>query len=244
MNPWGTAPWMNPGAPTAPAKTNTEPPKSPEATQAENAEKETYKKNITRESIFLAKIAWMRYYQWKKGDTPFGSFDYLKNMNWIDNVADISENNNFFNFNGMCFGSFQTKGKIPKLEKIEGSPQNSDFESIDDILVIFCSSNPERKGKNEVNIVGWYSNATVYREYQYNRDYDIYYNIFAKSKNCVLLPESERKDNKIWFLPQIKGSEINFGQSMYKFPKKSSPELQNVIQEIANYEGENWCGMF
>ena len=95
-----------------------------------------------------------------------------------------------------------------------------------------------------MNIVGWYSNATVYREYQYNRDYDIYYNIFAKSKNCVLLPESERKDNKIWFLPQIKGSEINFGQSMYKFPKKSSPELQNVIQEIANYEGENWCGMF
>ena len=212
--------------------------------ERKKAEKETYKKNITRESIFLAKIAWMRYYQWKKGDTPFGSFDYLKNMNWIDNVADISENNNFFNFNGMCFGSFQTKGKIPKLEKIEGSPQNSDFESIDDILVIFCSSNPERKGKNEVNVVGWYSNATVYREYQYNRDYDIYYNIFAKSKNCVLLPESERKDNKIWFLPQIKGSEINFGQSMYKFPKKSSPELQNVIQEIANYEGENWCGMF
>ena len=207
-------------------------------------EKEQYRKMVLSESIFLAKIAWMSYYQWQKGDTPVGSFDYLKEMEWIDNVANISENNNFINFNGNCFGSFQTKGKNPKLEKIEGAPKFSDFESLDDVLVIFCSSNPERKGKNEVNVVGWYANATIYREYQEDDDCEWCYNISAESKNCVLLPEDERKDNKIWFLPQIKGSEIMFGQSMYKFPKKSVPELQEVLQEIANYDGENWCGKF
>lgn len=86
-------------------------------------------------------------------------------------------------------------------------------------------------------------NATVYREYQYDdEDFDWSYNICAESKNCVLLPESERKDNKVWFLPQVKGSQINFGESMYKFPKKSAPELQEVLKAMANYDGENWCG--
>ena len=84
-------------------------------------------------------------------------------------------------------------------------------------------------------------NAKVYKDYQ--DDFDWSYNICAEAKNCVLLPESERKDNKVWFLPQVKGSEINFGESMYKFPKKSAPELQKVLKAMAYYEGENWCGM-
>ena len=207
-----------------------------------NFKKESHRRMIFRESIFLTKIAWMRYYQWQRGDTPFGGMDYLQKMNYDDGIADISENNNFIDFGGVCFGKFQTKGNSPHIEKIEGASKNS--ENVDDVLVIFCASNPEREGMYETNIVGRYANATVYRYTHKNEDYGIDYNLCAKSRNCVLLPEDERKDNKIWFLPQNIGSEINFGQSMYKFPKKSAPELKNVLQAIANYERGNWCGKF
>lgn len=193
------------------------------------------------ESIMLVKVSWMRYYQWQVGDTPFSSVSYLKDMKWIDKIADIDENGNFAVVNDYCYGSFQTQRRIPHIENIECAPKDKHCESVDEVLVIFCSPNPEREGKQETNVIGWYMNAKVYRRYQDNFDWS--YNICAESKNCVLLPESERKDNKVWFLPQVKGSQINFGRSTYKFPKKSAPELQNVLKAMANYEGDNWCGI-
>lgn len=217
-------------------------------------ERERYKNMIFSESIMLVKVSWMSYYQWQVGDTPFSSVSYLKEMKWLnvcadidDNrkYADIDENGNFAVVNGYCYGSFQTQRHIPHIEKIEGAPKDKNCESVDDVLIIFCAPNPERKGKRETNVIGWYVNAKVYRNYRYGDDkrFDWSYNIFAESKNCVLLPESERKDNVVWFLPQVKGSEINFGESAYKFPKKSAPELQKVLKAMADYEGENWCGM-
>ena len=215
------------------------------------------KNMILSEGIMLVKVSWMSYYQWQIGDTPLSSVSYLKEMKWTDvytdsgkylgRYADIDENGNFKVVNGYCYGSFQTQGKSPGISKIDGAPEDENCESVDDVLVIFCAKNPERRGKKEVNVIGWYTNALVYREYQYPRlkddDFDWCYNIRAESKNCVLLPESERKDNKVWFLPQVKGSQINFGQNMYKFPKRSAPELQNVLKAIANYDGDNWCGI-
>ncbi|MBQ7705163.1 MAG: hypothetical protein IJT73_07045 [Selenomonadaceae bacterium] len=199
---------------------------------------------MTFQKIMLVKLVWMRYYQWQQGDIPFGDIKYLKEMNTIDGVADISENLNFLDCGGSVFGYFQTKGKSPRIEKIEGETRNKNCESVDNVLVIFCAPNPERKGKGETTIIGWYKKATVYRDEQYNENFDLYYNIRAELKNCVLLPESERKDNQIWWLKQTPGSEINFGQSMYKFPSNTTPELQDILQEIANYDGENWCGEF
>jgi len=204
-------------------------------------ERERYKNMIFSESIMLVKVSWMSYYQWQVGDTPFSSVSYLKEMKWVDGYADIDDNGNFAVVNGYCYGSFQTKGNLPRIYNIEGAPKDKNCEIVDEVLIIFCATNPERKGKRETNVIGWYVNAKVYKDYQ--DDFDWSYNICAEAKNCVLLPESERKDNKVWFLPQVKGSEINFGESMYKFPKKSAPELQKVLKAMADYEGENWCGM-
>ena len=213
-------------------------------------ERERYKNMIFSESIMLVKVSWMSYYQWQVNDTPLSSVSYLKEMKWVnvcadidDNrkYADIDENGNFAVVNGYCYGSFQTQRHIPHIEKIEGAPKDKNCEIVDEVLIIFCATNPERKGKRETNVIGWYVNAKVYKDYQ--DDFDWSYNICAEAKNCVLLQESERKYNKVWFLPQVKSSEINFGESMYKFPKKSAPELQKVLKAMADYEGENWCGM-
>lgn len=216
-------------------------------------DRERYKSMILSESIMLVKVSWMSYYQWQAGDTPSGHSKYLKEMKWVKldggdgYYADIDENGNFAVVNGYCYGSFQTQRRIPHIEKIEGASRDKKCEIVDEVLVIFCAPNPKRKGKRETNVIGWYVNTKVYRKYQHDDEYDDEYfdwpyNIFSESKNCVLLPESERKDNKVWFLPQVKGSQINFGQSTYKFPKKSAPELQEVLKAMANYDGENWCG--
>lgn len=202
-----------------------------------------YKNMILSESIMLVKVSWMSYYQWQVGDTPFSSVSYLKKMKWVDGYADIDDNGNFAIVNGYCYGSFQTKGKSPRIYNIEGAPKDENCKIVDEVLVIFCAPNPEREGKRETNVIGWYVNAKIYREYQQDDECcDWSYNILAESKNCVLLPESERKDNVVWFLPQVKGSQINFGESTYKFPKKPVPELQYVLKAMANYDGENWCG--
>lgn len=124
------------------------------------------------ESIMLVKVSWMRYYQWQVGDTPLSDIGYLKDMEWVDGVADIDDNTNFVDVYGYCYGSFQTKGNSPHIEEIEGAPKDKHCKSVENVLVIFCALNPERKGKNEVNIIGWYAGAKVYREYQDDNRFD------------------------------------------------------------------------
>jgi len=214
-------------------------------------ERDCYKKKILSEDVFLVKVAWMKYYQLQPDDEPVGGMKYLQKMQYTEEgVADIIENINFKNFEDFAyyFGAFETNGRTPHLERINGDKNNRDCKSVDNVLVIFCAANPERKGKGETNIIGWYVNATVYRDWQNEEDFEYGYNICVEKKralfpNCVLLPVPER-NKKIWRLPQVSGSEINFGRSMYKFPANTVPELQKIIKEIANYNGENWCGKF
>lgn len=221
-------------------------------------DKENYKKFVMSESIFMVKISWMNYYQEQENDYPIGDFDYIEELEYYDDIANISENQNFIVFGSKgilsksyCFGFYQChetkKGsgnyRMPRLENIEGNSRNKNCQSIDDVLVIFCATNPESE-KNKTNIIGWYANAEIYKDVQYDNDFDLNYNIFAESKNCVLLPLNERKNNRVWSLPQIQGNGINFGQSTFIYPKRSNPELQNVLQKMANYDGENWCGKF
>lgn len=125
-------------------------------------ERARYRNMILSESVMLVKVSWMSYYQWQVGNTPFSSVSYLKEMKWVDGYADINENGNFAVVNDYFYGSFQTKGNIPKIERIEDAPKDKYCESVDDVIVIFCASNPERKGKRETNVIGWYVNATVY----------------------------------------------------------------------------------
>lgn len=50
---------------------------------------------------------------------------------------------------------------------------------------------------NETRIVGWYKNATVYRQEQNIKSFideerDLFYRIEALAKDCYLLPEEQR----------------------------------------------------
>ena len=195
--------------------------------------------------IMMVKFAWLKYYQRQRGDIPYGDIVYFNEEETLRSFANIAENSAFINCDGKCLGYFQTKGRSPRIEKIKGQMKNLNCKSVDNVLVIFCAPNPERNPKETISIVGWYKNATVYREGKRNEKFNLYYNICADFENCVLLPEDERNNNEIWFLNQSSESLVHFGQaSLYKFPPATAPELQSVFAKIENYDGENWCGKF
>lgn len=200
--------------------------------------------------ILLAKVARMMYYQWQKGDTPHGGFNYLKEMRWIDGVADISENTLFCVDDGFCYGVIETKRKKNTDEPRKICIENicgyfpiritAADEFVDAVTVIWCAP-PDNSDKNKTDVIGWYKNATVYREFV-DED-DRFYNVSASAEDCVLLPTDERVKRK-WVLPQIKGDDANFGQSMHKFPKSSNPAVKKILDAINSYTSENWTGKF
>ncbi|EKO3534169.1 DUF3883 domain-containing protein [Vibrio fluvialis] len=110
---------------------------------------------------------------------------------------------NFHSYRGKVYGYVQPSrgqrsanaGRI-KLENIVGSDGTKDDESIEGVLVIWTASRPE----GGTVVVGWYNNATVYREFQYfasvpelqSKNGLEGYRIFARSVDAKLLPIDER----------------------------------------------------
>lgn len=121
----------------------------------------------------------------------FCNITWLKNYLGEDDKAQDSYN--FQDYNEKCYGYVSNRGGSLQLERFESATVNDD--SIDNVLVIWVAKHPET-GKNV--IVGWYKNATLYKYSQECYPYggigrDLYFSIEACSKDCFLLPESERK---------------------------------------------------
>ena len=116
---------------------------------------------------------------------------------------------------------------------------------VDDVFVIWCA----KRDRGDVTVVGWYKNATVYRELQEwiitlptGEDENRFYNIRAKVVDCTLLPESERNSH-IWQIPSAKYTKsYGFGQSMVWYPNEpeSKAFVERLINNIKNYDRENW----
>jgi len=92
----------------------------------------------------------------------------------------------------MVYGYVESRGRI-NLERL-GAEQGAD--SISDILIVWTAKHPQ----GGIYIIGWYNNATVYRDYQdasdmptrkYKDEY-LSYNAVARATDAKLLPEDER----------------------------------------------------
>lgn len=97
---------------------------------------------------------------------------------------------------------------------------------------------------NETSIIGWYKNATVYREYEqceFDNGYIQDYNIIAPKSSCVLLPYRVRH-NHIWDAPVSKKRGYGFGQSMiwYATEENAKVYIEKITKQIEEYDGENW----
>lgn len=101
-----------------------------------------------------------------------------------------------------------------------------------------------KEGANVPSIIGWYTDATVYRTYQ-NAEFDSgeiqEFNVLAAKENCILLPSGERHRH-IWNAPTAKKRTYGFGQSMiwYATEENAAAYIEKLTKQISEYSGENW----
>ncbi len=173
--------------------------------------------------IIFANIGWMTHYQGiTEGDKIRGGGDYANQKK--------HEVHNFYDFDGRCLGFVQTpNGRTIALERIDSDvPEDEPF--LNKVLVVWTATNP----KGGRYIVGWYKNATVFRERQIadtevREEFDFYFT--AKTKNCVLLPLAERT----FAVPRANEKVGFFGQSNIWYADKDDVEVKNFKRKVKAY---------
>ena len=132
-------------------------------------------------------IAWMKFYNGiREDDAPYYGGELIRKG------KEGTESANFRDYNGKCYGFFELKGNLDLKKYVEEAKADQSFLS--NVLVVWVATNR----KNETRIVGWYKNATIYREIQSIKSYFFpefsrYFRIEALSKECHLLREIDRK---------------------------------------------------
>jgi hypothetical protein len=151
------------------------------------------------------------------------------------------ETYNFLPLNGHLLGYFQPRrgGNHPATIALERIKAGFDGKSLNGVLVVFVATNPEHGGQC---IVGWYPDATVYRDEQFSNDKrraSFSYFLKARAVNSVLVPESRRTP----MIPVGKGA---FGQANFCYaldidglPKKNAEWIDEALEYVATYDLEN-----
>lgn len=201
--------------------------------------------------ILFCNIAWMKFYQGTipKIDVPVGGGAWTgrrktahESENFVAHTLITAENEN----KSYCYGSvfLNTKRTNLHVERLEGCELLENEPSAKDVLVIWCASG---------HIVGWYKDATVYRQNQ-NRllvdesgnQKELVYNIEAEADHCLLLPDEDRLKT-CWNVPHVntKGAKFGFGQAnvWYAQEEEAQNYIKKISRQIEKYDGENWaCG--
>lgn len=182
--------------------------------------------------VMFCNISYMKEYRGiMNGDTPKGA------GSWVKKHGDAHEKWNFLNVDGNCYGFVQITGQELHIERLEGVGRKT--EKAENVTIVWCSP----KGKDAV-IVGWYKNATVFRNYKestYTIDGDQLrdYMCMAKASDSYLLPESQRK----YTIKRAAraGTGRGFGQSNVWYADSDYAKeniVPKVLDYIENYEGK------
>jgi 5-methylcytosine-specific restriction protein A len=173
------------------------------------------------DKILFCNIGWMRDYNGISGDSIERGGSY--------NDEEIGhEVCNFSNIHEKVVGYVQTTGQI-KIEKL-GADKNA--ISVSGVTVVWTAG-PETGG---TAVIGWYKNATVYREYKdlQNRtkiqkeNQLTRYRIEAKAADATLLPPEERN----LLIPRAVKGGIGRSNIWYADSQKSKVHVQRVLKLI------------
>jgi len=205
--------------------------------------------------IIFCNIAYMKYYKGNINgiDVPENGGAYVNERNDaheaynFEGVYFEKDNTNFCLGFVMLLQSLENKTSQLHIEKINGCRLSNNKESIDGVTVIWCAKS---KKIGSTRVVGWYKDATVYRNPQYiefDTGFVQEFNFIDKEENCVLLPESERYLSK-WIVPRSgrNGYNFGFGQSniWYAQGVENNADLkqylEKLLSQIENYSGDNW----
>ena len=201
--------------------------------------------------VIFCKISGMKYYKGVcEQDVPYNGGKFVEENGYgheefnflpieLEGVEEI-----------MCVGFVEPKSNQGKrntihIEKIEGCSAYKNEPYVDDVLIVWCAT----REKGDITVVGWYKHATVFRCVQEwvkllldGTEEERGYNVLADAKNCTLLPEPDRNQH-IWSVPSARYTKsFGFGQSMVWYPTEEAAKayLNRLLDNINNYQGENW----
>jgi len=171
--------------------------------------------------ILFCNIGWMRDYNGIVGDSIERGGSYNKE-------ATGHEVCNFSNVRGTVFGYVQPTGQI-KIEKI-GAEKTE--HSVSGVTVVWTAG-PETGG---TAVVGWYKDATVYRDYQnlekrtkIQKENGLeVYRIRARAEDVTLLPPEERA----LLIPRAVKGGIGQSNVWYADAPESKVHVQRVLKLI------------
>ncbi len=163
--------------------------------------------------ILFCNVGWMKHYDGIDGDSIQRGGSYNKD-------AIGHEICNFSNIDGMVYGYVQPTGQI-KVEKL-GAKKHADYARG---VTVVWTAGPDSGG---TAVVGWYTNATVYREPQLIKNPTTLqkkngldtYRISASVADANLLPVGKREliipravkggigQSNVWFADKPESSEI------------------------------------
>lgn len=156
---------------------------------------------VTGTELVFINIGWMVNYAGPSASDPtIGNFGHLK----THSVG--HEAWNFKPLREKVYGYVPRSARI-RLERIGGKKR---ADAIDGVTVVWMARNPRNR---RTYIVGWYENATVYREAgaitrRRSKGFDVHYQVEAPSDDATLLPP----DARIFPIPTAKEAG-NLGQS-------------------------------
>lgn len=173
--------------------------------------------------ILFANIGWMKFYQGNQDYDPIrrGGSHPAKRKHEIYNFMPI---------NGKYYGYVRSGGVLNLQAIDQDCPDVAD--RLDGVLVVWVATHPKNGGRR---IVGWYKNATVYRELRESKNalrmsYD--YNIRASVSNCTRVPSSNRDSEMS--VPHGPGF---FGRANIWYPNKymQIPTVKKYIARVLDY---------
>lgn len=200
------------------------------------------------ERIVFCNIAWMKWYQGvREDDEPRNGGAYVKKYH------DAGEALNFQTFTvtppdggseSICYlGSYETKTqgesiRQTRIERIRGCALRRTQDYAEHVTVVWCARHPN--DSVGTCVVGWYEDATVWRDYQIlpideedGSSWERWFNIQAPADKGVLLPVKERKEAR-WRVPRHKAGEaIAFGFGQANIWYASEPEADDFVHRIA-----------
>ncbi len=180
--------------------------------------------------ILYCRICWMNYYRGIHND-----FSYYGGSN-----DDKFEFYNFLPHMDKYIGFVEPKGSI----HVENLGAGKTDEYAENVLVVWIATSPEKGTR----IVGWYKNATVYRDFQsipeeyLNIRDDKRINLYNVSAEEAVLIEPDKRDfiivkgpgrKNIWYGRDEINTEVFDYIESYNIDKKTT-ELEGIIQE--NYD--------
>lgn len=175
--------------------------------------------------LLFCNIGWMKRYAGIDGDSIERGGDYNKHSIGHE-VCNFSSNR------GYLYGYVQPVGETIKIEKLGAAKKD---DSISGVTVVWTAG-PESGG---TVVVGWYKNATVYRNLQsiehpnalQTKNGVTSYRVKASLEEAVLLPVEKRE----LIIPRaVKGG---IGQSNVWFAdKEESQEIVNRVLALINGE--------